>query len=252
MTGGGSFGEGARDDEAESPSPGGRGFEEATRQAGWEPPGLDYPSPHPGMYHPGYAPGSAAPYPPPNVSAYQQPPGRPYPPASPPPGYGTPPGYDPAAPYSGGYPPPAYPAGYGPSGARPGTNGLAVASLVSSLTGGALLFHRLDRGHRVRDSRTQPDQADPAGRPWHGGGGHRDRRHRRRAVRLGRGRRQHQFALAARTIELRAAGVGQQGVRRATRAASGRSTHQAPSPHRSDHRRQPMPTAAGAAPGRGS
>lgn len=104
MTGGGSFGEGARDDEAESPSPGGRGFEEATRQAGWEPPGLDYPSPHPGMYHPGYAPGSAAPYPPPNVSAYQQPPGRPYPPASPPPGYGTPPGYDPAAPYSGGYP----------------------------------------------------------------------------------------------------------------------------------------------------
>lgn len=139
MTGGGSFGEGARDDEAESRSPGGRGFEEPTRRAAWEPPGWDYPPPHPGAYHPGYEPGSAAPYPPPmpppaNVPAYQQPPDRPYPPVPPPPGHGPPPGYEPA-PYFGGYPPPAYPGGYGPPGARPGTNGFAVASLVSSLTG---------------------------------------------------------------------------------------------------------------------
>lgn len=133
--GGGSFGEGARDDEAESRSPGGRGFAEPARQAAWEPPGSDYPPPHPGVYHPGYEPGSAAPYPPPaNVPAYQQPPGRPYPPVPPPPGYGSPPGYEPA-PYFGGYPPPAYPGGYGPFGAKPVTNGLAVASLLSSLTG---------------------------------------------------------------------------------------------------------------------
>ena len=182
--GGGSFGEGARDDEAESRSPGGRGFAEPARQAAWEPPGSDYPPPHPGVYHPGYEPGSAAPYPPPaNVPAYQQPPGRPYPPVPPPPGYGSPPGYEPA-PYFGGYPPPAYPGGYGPFGAKPVTNGLAVASLLSSLTGLLCCFIGSIVGIVLGIVATQPDQADPAGRPWHGRGGHRDRQHRRPAVRL--------------------------------------------------------------------
>ncbi|MFY2858723.1 DUF4190 domain-containing protein [Mycobacterium sp. THU-M104] len=138
---GGDFGEGAHDDRAGSRPPGGRAFEEPTRQTAWEPPGSDHPPPaYPAGYQPGYP--------------YQQPPGPPYPPAPPPPGYGPPPGFGPPpgygpppgfgpppgygpAPYPAGYPPlPDYHGGYWPSGdARPGTNGLAIASLLLSLTG---------------------------------------------------------------------------------------------------------------------
>lgn len=142
------FGERAHDDQAE-PSPTGGDAPDAP-ETRWEPPASgaapEYPPPaypppgYPSEYHPGYA----AQYPPP-----------------PPPGYGPPPGYDQpsgygAPPYqagptqygavSGGYGPPPYPGGYypapdylggygSPSGVKPGTNKLAIASLISSFTG---------------------------------------------------------------------------------------------------------------------
>src|SRR5262249_45815910 len=108
---GGGFGEGDRRDDWTPP---------------WDPPAADYP---PAYSPPGYPPGYPAEYPPP---------------MPPPPGYGQPPGYG-ALPYPpGGYGPPPYPGGY-PGGYYPtpdyqpalqsGTNGLAIASLVSSFTG---------------------------------------------------------------------------------------------------------------------
>jgi len=85
-------------------------------------------------------PDGAAPWaPPPNGSP---PPGYPpAPPPGPPPGYPPAPPYPPAGygppPYPGGYyPTPDYPGGYGPPAAmQPGTNGLAIASLISSFAG---------------------------------------------------------------------------------------------------------------------
>lgn len=113
---GGGFGESAHDD-ADASRPGGA-FAEPTRQGPWEPPGSDYPPP-------GYPAPYPAPIPPPApMPGYGQP-APPYPPVPPPPGYGP-------APYPGAYPPlPNYRGGYGTfDAARPGTNGLAVASLV--------------------------------------------------------------------------------------------------------------------------
>ncbi len=54
------------------------------------------------------------------------------------------------------------------------TNSMAIASLVASLIGFAVL-PRLDRRHRARHRCDEPDQADPRRRPWIG-----DRRHRHR------------------------------------------------------------------------
>ncbi len=100
---------GGRGDEAGRP-PGG-GPEQPAWQPPWEPPAAEYP---PEPYSPlGYPP--------------TYPPG--YPP--PPPGYPPPPG-------SGSPAYPGYPGGYygGPDyQAQPGTNGLAIASLIASFTG---------------------------------------------------------------------------------------------------------------------
>jgi Domain of unknown function (DUF4190) len=133
---GGASGEGANDDEANPPPPGGQ----AREQPAWEAPG-DSPAPPP-----------AADYPPPPYPPPSYPPGYPaeYPPPAPPPGYQPPPGYGgppypPGPPQFGGppshpgqypggyYPTPDYEGGYGPS--QPGMNGLAIASLISSFTG---------------------------------------------------------------------------------------------------------------------
>lgn len=142
------FGDNAHDEEAKPP-PAGSGASEQPA-APWEPPAGDYPPPAypppaypPSGYPPEYDPGYGAQYPPP-AAGYEPPPGY-----SQPHGYGAPPyqpvppqfggstaGYGPP-PYPGGYyPPTEYPGGYGlPGGMKPGTNKLAIASLVSSFTG---------------------------------------------------------------------------------------------------------------------
>ncbi|BCO66667.1 DUF4190 domain-containing protein [Mycobacterium intracellulare] len=100
---GGGFGEGGHDDNTDSPPTGG----EASEPAPWE-------SPPPG---------------------YEQPPGYfgpPYPMAPPP--YGGPSPYG-AHGYPGYYPPPDYQGGYPTQAAVPGTNALAIASLIASFTG---------------------------------------------------------------------------------------------------------------------
>jgi Domain of unknown function (DUF4190) len=85
--------------------------------ARWEPPPVDYPhTDHPPPSYPGY---------PPNPPGYQ-PPGYGYQPVQ-----GGPPGYPGAAPYPGAYAP--YQPGYPPPSS--GNNGLAIASLVTSITG---------------------------------------------------------------------------------------------------------------------
>ncbi len=127
-------------DEANTPPTGSPIPERADREAPWAPPSTGdtaYPPPghvpeYPADYQPGYPSGSPPPMPPP--PGFQQPPaygGPPYPP----PGYGPPSGYP-----GGYYPGPDYPGGYGPQGgfpgaAQPGTNGLAIASLISSFAG---------------------------------------------------------------------------------------------------------------------
>ncbi|XBL78330.1 DUF4190 domain-containing protein [Mycobacterium shigaense] len=87
-------------------TPGGGGGQDPERpawDAPWEPPG--------GYPPPGY---------PPPAFGY----------SAPPPGYGgPPPGYRPPGGY---YPGQDYPGGYGPP---PGTNGMAIGSLISSFTG---------------------------------------------------------------------------------------------------------------------
>ncbi|HUH72341.1 MAG TPA: DUF4190 domain-containing protein [Mycobacterium sp.] len=140
MTGpGGGFGENAHDDEANPPPAGGRAPEQPAWKAPWDsPPAANPPPRYP---QPGYPPGYPAEYPPPVPPSpgYEQPPGYggpPYPPGPPQFG-GSPAGYGPPS-YPGGYPggyhpTPDYQGGYGPS--QPGTNGLAIASLISSFTG---------------------------------------------------------------------------------------------------------------------
>lgn len=118
---GGGFSEGAHDDEGGPPPAAPSGHQEW--QAPWEPPEAA----------PAAGPPPAYPPPVPPQAPYGQPPSygeAPYPPGPPPPGgpsagYGSPP-------YPGGFhPAPDY--GYGP--AQPGTNGLAIGSLIASLTG---------------------------------------------------------------------------------------------------------------------
>ncbi|HTX93700.1 MAG TPA: DUF4190 domain-containing protein [Mycobacterium sp.] len=146
---GAGFGE--KDDEAKSPPAAGEAPAQPDWTAPWEPPASP-PAGYPGPAYPTsassteYQAGYAAPYPPqfsppPGYepsSGYEQPPGYGAPPYQPgPPQFGgMPSGYGPA-PYSGGYyPAPDYPPGYGHREAmKPGTNGLAIASLISSFTG---------------------------------------------------------------------------------------------------------------------
>jgi hypothetical protein len=92
----------------------------------WE----QYPHPPVDPQAPVSYPEYPSPYPPPPVPSYGYPP----PPPGGPPGYGGPPvGYGPPPGYGGppGYPMPYDP--YRPYGAPPETNGLAIASLVTSL-----------------------------------------------------------------------------------------------------------------------
>ena len=131
---GGASGEDARDDGANPPGAGGWGPQPPAWDAPWDPPGALPPT----AYQPPAYP--ALPYPPPG---YGGPPPGYGPPAGyggPPPGYG-PPGYGPpdyGPPlYPGGYyPAPDYHGGYGPQPTtQSGTNGMAIAALISSFTG---------------------------------------------------------------------------------------------------------------------
>lgn len=131
---GGGFGEGGHDDNTDSPPTGG----EASEPAPWESPAAEsappaYPPPGPTDHPPGYPPSYPPPVPPP--PGYEQPPGYfgpPYPMAPPP--YGGPSPYG-AHGYPGYYPPPDYQGGYPTQAAVPGTNALAIASLIASFTG---------------------------------------------------------------------------------------------------------------------
>ena len=125
-----------------SSSPGGHPWpESAPTVAGSQPP-VNYPEDVPSYPPPSYpppAPGYPPPsYPPPTPS--YPPPASSYPPPSyPPPSY-PPPSYSPGPP---GYPGhPGYPDAYDPYQAtpRPGTNPLAIGSLVCSIGGFPLLF----------------------------------------------------------------------------------------------------------------
>ncbi len=143
---GGGFGESAHDDEANPPPAGSGASEQPDWKAPWEPPAsppaADYPPPeyppqgHSTEYQAGYAAQYPPPVPPP--PGYEQAPGYGAPPYQPgPPQFGGPPsGYGPP-PYPGShYQTPDYQGGYGPQGAmQPGTNGLAIASLISAFTG---------------------------------------------------------------------------------------------------------------------
>ncbi|BBY25081.1 DUF4190 domain-containing protein [Mycobacterium stomatepiae] len=123
------------EDAADPHLPGGR----HPKQQGWAepwdfpgaPPPADYPPP---PYPP---PGYVLDYPPGTPPfGYQQPPsGSSYPPMPPQFG-GPPPGFDPP-PHPGGYhPAPEYPGDYwSAEAARSGTNGMAIAALISSFTG---------------------------------------------------------------------------------------------------------------------
>ena len=115
---GGSSGEDARDDGANPTGAGGGAPQQPAWDAPWDPPGALPPTGYP---PPAYPP---LPYPP---SGY----------GGAPPGYGgPPPGYGPP-PYPGGYyPAPDYQGGYGPQPTtQSGTNGMAIAALISSFTG---------------------------------------------------------------------------------------------------------------------
>ncbi|HEX5256783.1 MAG TPA: DUF4190 domain-containing protein [Mycobacterium sp.] len=149
---GGGFGESGHDDKADSPAGSGAG-EQPDATAPWQPPAAPLPAESaPPLYpppSPDYASGYPQSYPPPVAPppGYEQPPGYgapAYPP--PPPPYGGPPtygppaypgGYYPTPDYQGGYyPTPDYQGGYGSAPPqKPGTNALAIASLISSFTG---------------------------------------------------------------------------------------------------------------------
>jgi hypothetical protein len=110
--------------------------------APWDSPASPPPhaNPPPAYPPPGYVVDYPATTPP---FGYQQPPGGPvYPPGppqfgGPPPGYGPPPPSYGPPPYPGGYyPPPDYAGDYwSPEAVVPGTNGIAIAALISSFTG---------------------------------------------------------------------------------------------------------------------
>ena len=105
------------------PGEGERDDARAPEQPAWRPPWEPPPAPHAADYPPDYPP----PYPPGYPPQFGPPSG----------GYGPPPQFGPPQPPGGYYPPPDYLGGWGPGqpAARPGTNGLAIASLVTSFTG---------------------------------------------------------------------------------------------------------------------
>ena len=126
---GGGFNEGAHDDESGTRPAGGG----ATGQPEWTPPG----EPATGYGQPPAAEYPPPAYPPPGHAAQYPPPMPPAAGYEPTPDYGGPPyqpgGYGPPH-YPGGfYSAPDYGGGYGP--AQPGMNGLAIGSLIASLTG---------------------------------------------------------------------------------------------------------------------
>ncbi|MCV7411745.1 hypothetical protein AWC05_15495 [Mycobacterium florentinum] len=128
---GGASGEDAADPHAA----GGQRPEQPGWATPWDSPGAPPPADYPPPPYP--PPGYVLDYPPGTPPfGYQQPPGGPsYPPGpaqfgGPPPNYGPPP-------YPGGYyPAPDYPGDYWSAEAvRSGTNGMAIAALISSFTG---------------------------------------------------------------------------------------------------------------------
>jgi len=132
MTGpGGAPDEGERDVPPNQPPADARTPEQPAWGPPWDGPAADYPRPG---YPPHYPPGYPEPFPP---AGYPPPAGAPYPP----PQFGPPgAGYGPPSPPSsqgGYYPAPYYPGGWGPSqpASQPGTNRLAIASLITSFTG---------------------------------------------------------------------------------------------------------------------
>lgn len=128
---GGASGEDAADPHA----PGGQPPAQPGWAAPWNPPAAPPPADYPNPPYP--PPGYPLDYPrftPP--FGYQQPPGAPPYPPGPAQFGGPPPGYGPA-PYPGGYyPAPDYPGDYwSHEGVRSGTNGMAIAALITSFTG---------------------------------------------------------------------------------------------------------------------
>jgi len=125
MTGpGGASGEAERDEPSHRPPADAWTPEQPAWSPPWDPPPgypLDYPPGYTDPFGPaGYPPPAGAPYPPPQFG----------PPAA---GYG----YGPPSSPGGYYPAPDYLGDWGPSQptSRPGTNGLAIASLITSFTG---------------------------------------------------------------------------------------------------------------------
>ena len=105
------------------PGEGERDDARAPEQPAWGPPWEPPPAPHAADYPPDYPPLYPPAYPP----QFGPPSG----------GYGPPPQFGPPQPPGGYYPPPDYRGGWGPGQpvSRPGTNGLAIASLVTAFTG---------------------------------------------------------------------------------------------------------------------
>jgi hypothetical protein len=132
---------GASGEDAANPhAAGGQGPEQPGWAAPWDSPAAPPPAAPPPA---GYPP---PPYPPPGYAVdypqytppfgYQQPPGAPAYPPGPPQFGGPPPGYHPPPHPGGYYPAPDYPGdNWTQDGVHPGTNGLAIASLIASLTG---------------------------------------------------------------------------------------------------------------------
>jgi hypothetical protein len=129
MTGpGGAPGEGEHDVPPNQPPADARTPDQPGWSPPWGPPPPDYPPPG---YPPDYPPGYPEPFPP---AGYPPPAGAQYPP----PQFGPPAaGYGPPSSPGGYYPAPGYPGGWGPSqpASQPGTNRLAIASLITSFTG---------------------------------------------------------------------------------------------------------------------
>lgn len=137
------FGEGGHHEKDDSPAGGSGPADRPDATAPWEPPAAPPPPAESAPPYPPPSPDYASGYPPPYPPSvgpppgYGQPPGHggpAYPP--PPPSYGGPPTYGPPS-YPGGYyPTPDYQSGYGPAGPhQPGTNKLAIASLIAAFTG---------------------------------------------------------------------------------------------------------------------
>lgn len=123
------------EDAADPHLPGGRHPEQQGWAAPWDSPGAPPPADYPPPPYP--PPGYVLDYPPGTPPfGYQQPPGGSSYPPMPPQFGGPPPGFDPPPHPGGYYPAPGYPGDYwSADAARSGTNGMAIAALISSFTG---------------------------------------------------------------------------------------------------------------------